>query len=308
LPVRVGDELTVKCKVLSKTERTQSIELETTVYNQNRQKVIDGKAKVKVVPQDEEAETEEIKRLQKKTALVLGASGGIGKAVVEKLHRNGYHVAIHYFSNKEKAKHLLKDSFKECKSFLVQANLMDEKSVMALVDTTKRKFDSLEIIVNAATISLPTIRLEDLTWDDMQSQLDINIKTNFILIQNFLLMFKTQEYGKIVNIVTQAIEQPNADWLPYITAKSALSGFSKALAIELAKFGVRYNLVSPGMTETDLISEIPLKARMLYAAKTPLKRLATPEDIANVVYFLASPESDYLTGETIRVNGGQVLI
>ena len=116
------------------------------------------------------------------------------------------------------------------------------------------------------------------------------------------------KYGKVINISTQAIEKINSDWSHYITAKSALSGFSKALALELAPKGIRINLVSPGMTDTDLVANIPEKIKLLSAAQTPLRRIAQPEDIANAISFLSSTKSDYLSGETIRINGGQVMI
>jgi 3-oxoacyl-[acyl-carrier protein] reductase len=94
----------------------------------------------------------------------------------------------------------------------------------------------------------------------------------------------------------------------YITAKSALNGFAKALAVELAPKGIRVNLVSAGMTNTNLIADIPEKVKLITAAKTPLRRLAEPQDIADTISYLVSDKSDFLTGETIRVNGGQVMI
>ena len=115
-------------------------------------------------------------------------------------------------------------------------------------------------------------------------------------------------YGKIINMTTQAVEKPNAQWLHYITAKSALQGLSKGLAVELAPKGIRVNLVSPGMTDTALIAGVPEKVRLLTEAQTPLGRIAQPEDIAGAVSFLASEKADFLTGETIRVNGGQVML
>lgn len=121
-------------------------------------------------------------------------------------------------------------------------------------------------------------------------------------------IMESNKYGKIINITTQAIEKPNSEWLHYVTAKSALHGFTKALAFELAPKGIRVNMVSPGITDTELIANIPEKARILTAAQTPLRRIATPEDIASAISFLASNKSDFLTGETIRVNGGQIML
>ena len=116
------------------------------------------------------------------------------------------------------------------------------------------------------------------------------------------------KYGKIVFITTQSTEQMQSNLIHYITAKSALNGLAKALAFELAHKGIRVNLVSPGMTNTSLISDFPEKVKLITAARTPLRRLAEPQDIADTISYLVSEKSDFLTGETIRVNGGQVMI
>jgi 3-oxoacyl-[acyl-carrier protein] reductase len=109
-------------------------------------------------------------------------------------------------------------------------------------------------------------------------------------------------------MTTQYTEQMPSELVHYITAKSALNGFAKALAVELAPKGIRVNLVSAGMTNTNLILDIPEKVKLITAAKTPLRRLAEPQDVADAISYLISEKSDFLTGETIRVNGGQVMI
>jgi 3-oxoacyl-[acyl-carrier protein] reductase len=125
----------------------------------------------------------------------------------------------------------------------------------------------------------------------------------------FIIPFMEQKkYGKIINISTLYIENPKTELLHYITAKSALQGFTKALAFEIAPKGIRMNLISPGMTDTDLISNIPEKVKLVTAAQTPLRRIASPQDIAGAISFLASDKSDFITGETIRVNGGQYML
>ncbi len=310
LPVRVNDEITIVAEVTKKYDRTQTIELSTEIFNQNRQKVLTGSAKVKVIPQEtQNLENEVTNKVPAKTALVIGATGGIGRAVVKKLAEQGYEIGLHFHSNFTLAEQLKKDVEKiGSKAFYVKANLLKEDDIKELVSNVDRKFGRLSILINAATLSLPNIKFEDLIWEDIQKQIDINIKSNFYLIKALLPIMKEQKYGKIITLVTQAIEQPNAEWLHYITAKSALSGFSKALAVELAKYGIRFNMVSPGMTDTDLISEIPKKARLLNAAKTPLKRIAATSDVANAILYLSQKESDFLTGETIRINGGQVML
>jgi 3-oxoacyl-[acyl-carrier protein] reductase len=130
----------------------------------------------------------------------------------------------------------------------------------------------------------------------------------FHLVKFIVPIFEAQKFGKIIAFTTQSIETPTVGWLPYITAKSALHGLSKSLAVELAPKGITVNMISPGMTDTELIMDIPEKSRLMVAARAPLRRLAKPEDIAGAVSFLASPKADYITGETIRINGGQVML
>jgi len=145
-------------------------------------------------------------------------------------------------------------------------------------------------------------------WDDVSSQININIKSNLNIIKKIIPLMQENKYGKIVFLTTQYTEQMPNELVHYITAKSALNGFAKALAVELAPKGIRVNLVSAGMTNTNLIADIPEKVKLITAAKTPLRRLAEPQDIADTISYLVSDKSDFLTGETIRVNGGQVMI
>jgi 3-oxoacyl-[acyl-carrier protein] reductase len=146
-----------------------------------------------------------------------------------------------------------------------------------------------------------------LDWRDLEAHLAVSVHGSFNLARCVVPVMERQGGGRMIFLTSQAVDTPNGDWLPYVTAKSALSGFAHALALELAPKGIRVNLVSPGMTDTELVADIPEKARLLVAARTPLQRLARPEDVAGAVAFLASSRADFLTGETIRVNGGQVM-
>ena len=185
---------------------------------------------------------------------------------------------------------------------------VDFDQVKEIITKIIRKLDTITVVVNCSTSNIPSIKIKDLKWSIIQEHFDINIKGSFNIIKCVLPIMENNKYGKIINITTQAIEKPTSEWLHYITAKSALYGFTKALAFELAPKGIRINLVSPGMTDTELIANVPEKVRLLTAAQTPLRHIATPEDIAGAISFLASDKSDFLTGETIRINGGQVMI
>lgn len=311
LPVRVGDKITVKAEIIGKIERLNAIELQTDVYNQEKQKVISGKAKVKIIEQEESDVLLELpKSVVGKVALVIGSTGGIGNETCFKLADLGYDIAIHYNSNEGKAKligeKLMQQGRKIC---IVKGDISVPSDVDEIVNRVNRQLGNISLLVNCAAIKIPSIKFENLDWDDVLRQININIKGNFNLAKFILPEMKKRKSGKIILLTTQATDNvPPPDWLPYVTAKHALNGFTRCLAIEVAAFNIQVNLVSPGMTDTELISDVSEKSRMLVAAKTPLKRLASSLDIAGAICFLASADSNYITGETIRVNGGQTML
>lgn len=309
LPVRVGDTITVQAEVLKKHDRDSIIELQTDIYNQHKQKVTTGVAKVKIIEPLEPVVPIAVTP-SPKVALVVGATGGIGSAVARRLQGDGFAVAVHYFANRDQADQLVAElnGAGGAPAIVCRADIADLQQVEEMVQRVVRGVGTITVLVNCATGKLPVIGFPSLAWEDVQAQLDLGVKGTFNLMKAVVPVFETQKQGKIINFTTQAIETPSAGWLHYITAKSALHGLSRAMAVELASKGITVNLVSPGMTDTELIADIPEKVQLMTVAKTPLRRLASPADIAGVVSFLASPGADYLTGETIRVNGGQVML
>lgn len=310
LPVRINDTLTVMAEVLKKDDRNHIIEIKTDVYNQNKQVVIQGIAKVKVVEQEISADAaglvvNEIGR----TVLVIGGSGGIGAAVCELLAVEGFKVAVHYHSNKTKADQVVSHITANGHTAIAcQCDITDMATVEEMVRQVVRKLGDITVVVNCSTTKIAPIKFSDLSWDDFVGHFDNQIKGNFNLLKAVVPIMEKNKYGKIISIDTQYVDAPESNLLPYISAKSALRGFTKSVAYDLAPRGIRVNSVSPGMTETEQISDVPERVRLVVSAKTPLRRLATPKDVANVVSFLASDKSDYLSGETIRVNGGQIMI
>ena len=308
-PVRVGDSITVKAEVVKKIERARAIELSTDIYNQNNQKVASGKAKVKLIEQEEIVPEVDEKRNAKRVALVVGSTGGIGKATCMQLAEDGFDIAISYRHNVELAK-TIKEQIIALggKALIVNADITDFEQVQDMINKIIRKFGTITVVASCATVNIPNIKIDDLEWERIQEQIDLNIKGSFNIVKCVIPIMENNKYGKIINITTQYIETPNSQLVHYITAKSALHGFTKALAFELAPKGIRINMVSPGMTDTNLLADIPEKTRLLTAAQTPLRRIAVPKDVACAISYLASEKSDFLTGETIRVNGGQVMI
>ena len=309
LPARIGDELTITATVLKKIDRDNSIELQTDIHNQHKQKITTGIAKVKII-EDTSEKNKEVLTNYDKVVLIIGATGGIGSEVARTLASENYNLVLHYHSNKSKAEELKKElnELTDKKIILIKADIRKEEDIQDITSKINRHFEYITAFVNASTLHFGNIKFNDLEWKDISSQIDINIKSSFVLMKEIIPLMEKFQYGKVVFITTQYTEQMPNELTHYITAKSALNGFSKALAVELAPKGIRVNLVSPGMTDTELIADIPEKVKLLTSAKTPLKRLAKPQDIANAVSYLVSEKSDFLTGETIRVNGGQVMI
>lgn len=309
LPVRIGDRLVIKAEIIAIIESQNLIELGVEILNQYKQAVTKGICKIKLIEIEQKAEMAGIEQELPKTALVIGATGGIGKATCVALARKGFDVIIHYNSKKEAALKLKSElDGLGIKTIIVQADVKDILQVKSMFENINRHLFSVTVLVNCSTCQISGNKFEKLEWQDIQNQIDVNIMGSFFLMKEVLPIMVKQKYGKIINLTTLAVDSPNSEWLGYITAKSALEGFSKSLASEFAPKGVRINLVSPGMTETDLILNIPEKAKLIAGASTPLRRIALPEDVANAICFLATKESDFLAGETIRVNGGKIMI
>jgi len=307
-PVRIGDKLRITAEVIKKIDRTKTIELQTDIFNQHKQKVITGTAKVKLVetilPKKKEKKTK-----SRKTVLIVGGTGGIGSAACVQLAKDGFDVAIHYYKNKNKADKLKKQIVKiGRKAVVVSGDIVSPEDILEIKEKSMRAIGDISVIVNCSTIPIPNIKFADLEWEDMLAHYDANIKGSFNLLSTFVPVWEKEKHGKFIALTTLYTEQPKSELLSYITGKTALNGFVKALAFELAPKGIRINLVSPGMVDTPLITDIPEKVRLLSAAQTPLKTLATAEDVAGAISFLASDKSNYLTGETIRVNGGQFML
>jgi 3-oxoacyl-[acyl-carrier protein] reductase len=306
LPVRVGDTLAVSVEVLSKAERMQTIELQTDIYNQHRQKVTTGIAKVRIVKSEPSIKTEILP--ERRVALVIGGSGGIGSAICKTLATDGFDVAVHCFSNEAAAKRVVEDiQAGGDQALVVSADINSESAVEEMVAKVVRQFGTITTLVNCASAKIAAVNFSNLIWDDFEEHLVKTTKGLFHLTRAVAPIMVSAHYGKIILIGSQYVDDPSPNLLPYITAKSALVGFGRSLALELAPKGVQVNIVSPGMTDTVQIADVPERVRLLTAAQTPARRLACPEDVAGAVAFLASNRSDFLAGETIRVSGGQVM-
>ena len=310
LPVREGDTLTVRAEVVRKDDRTRVVELQTDIFNQSRQMVTKGVAKVKVVEQEQSLMDDQgQKKAMNKVALVVGGSGGIGSATCLALAAAGFDIAVHYLNNLERASALAKQiKIEGRRAHVFCCDISDQIAVANMVDNVVQRLGSVSVLVNCSTTKIAAIKFPELIWSDFESHLNNQIKGAFNLARAVVPYMEKNRYGKIINIDSQSVDKPETDLLSYITAKSALRGFTRSLALDLAVKGIRVNTVSPGMTNTDQIAYVPERVRLVSAANTPMRRLASVEDVANAIVFLALEQSDFLCGETIRVNGGQVML
>jgi len=310
LPVRLGDVLTIGCVITGKHARERLLDLDTTITNQSGQTVLSGHAKVKVLESAKPAEAAEPVR-RGKVALVTGGGGGIGREICLALARDGLDVVVAYRGRADRAKAVV-DAVTalegSARAVAIAGDLATADGARTLARRAAEAFGPIDVLVNNASPSIGAKPFEALEWDDVQGQLDVGVKAAMLLAQACLPGMKAQRFGRIVNITSQVIEgAPTPTWTAYAMAKSALSTLSRYLAAEVGPSGVTVNCVAPGMTATALIGDIPEKAQLMAARQTPMRRLATPQDIASAVAYLASRDAGFVTGQTVSVNGGMVM-
>lgn len=231
---------------------------------------------------------------------VTGASGGIGSAIVKQMHKLGAHIYISG-SNTEKLEALgaeLGNNYT-----IKQCNLSNATTCATLFDDIEK----LDVLVCNAGITRDTLAIK-MSEQDFNEVIDINLKANFILNSAAIKKMMRARYGRIINISSVVAVSGNPGQANYCASKAGLIGMTKALAIEVANRGITANVVAPGFIASNMTNALTDAQKDAIMQKIPLKTLGQPEDIANAVTFLASPESSYITGQTIHVNGGMLMI
>lgn len=309
-PVRVGDTLEVVGKVTKKFERDSIIELETIIYNQYKEIVTRGIAKVKISEKLVSTEEASPSFNHKGSAVIIfGSTGGIGSQAAIDLAKCGYDVILHYNSNIDTAKHLESLINKEGrKCLIVKADVSNSSQIHELKNAIFRFNTNIAGFVFCPTPILTSLNFLETPWSEFIKQYSVNVEGFYNIMQTFAPWLVSQKYGKVVVLTSQATEKIVTKWSHYISAKSALEGLAKSTSLELAPYGVRVNLVSPGFTDTDLVANVSQKSKLQIGANIPLKKIATPTDISKIISFLISDASDYLVGETIRINGGNHIL
>ncbi len=239
-----------------------------------------------------------------KCALVTGATGGIGRVIVKKLHDAGATVII-----TDIRQETLDEFAAELKDrvFAFACNLGDPADIDALVAKAEKAAGAVDILVNNAGLTKDNlfIRMKDEDWNLV---LNVNLTAGFRLARAVVRGMMKRRYGRIVSMASVVGVTGNPGQANYSASKAGMIGMTKCLAAEVASRGITANCVAPGFIKTAMTDALPEEAKEKLAHSIPMARLGLPEDVANAVVFLASDEASYITGQTIHVNGGMAMI
>jgi 3-oxoacyl-[acyl-carrier protein] reductase len=245
--------------------------------------------------------------LEGKSAIVTGASLGIGSACAIDLAKNGANVAINYRRHDAEAQAICEQIKAMGRNAIaVRADVASFEDAQAMVETVAKEFGHVDILVNNAGVNRDAViwKMTEQQWDEA---VDINLKGYFNYIRAVAPLFKEQQSGKIVNVTSINGLRGKFGQANYAAAKAGIIGLTKTVARELAKFNVNVNAVAPGLIETDMVRQAPEDVRQKALAEIVLGRIGKPEEVAWVVTFLCTEKARHITGEVIKVDGGQYI-
>ena len=245
--------------------------------------------------------------LKGKSALVTGASRGIGRAIALELGKQGANVAVNYAGNEAKADEVVQElKALGVEAFKIQADVSNEDQVKAMIKETVSQFGAIDILINNAGITKDNLlmRMKEEEFDDV---INTNLKGVFLTTKSIARQMMKQRGGKIVNVSSIVGVSGNPGQANYVAAKSGVIGLTKTTAQEFASRNIQVNAVAPGFIETEMTDVLSEEQKEAMLNLIPLKTFGQAEDVAKVVRFLSSNDADYLTGQTIHVDCGMVM-
>jgi 3-oxoacyl-[acyl-carrier protein] reductase len=246
-------------------------------------------------------------KLEGKTALVTGASRGIGREIALELARQGANVAVNFAGSEAKANQVVNEIKALGRdAFTVQCDVSNSEQVAAMVKETVERFGKLDILVNNAGITKDNLlmRMKEQEWDDV---ININLKGVFLCTKAVTRQMMKQRNGRIINVASIVGVSGNPGQANYVAAKAGVIGLTKTTAKELASRNITVNAVAPGFITTDMTDKLAKEVMAEMLKQIPLARFGEPKDIAKVTAFLASDDSSYMTGQTLHIDGGMVM-
>ncbi len=247
-----------------------------------------------------------MKLLEGKTALITGASKGIGKGIAERFAEEGANIAFTFLSSVEKGQALEAElKAKGIKAKGYRSDAADFEQAQKLIDDVVAEFGSLDILINNAGITQDNLlmRMTEEMWDKV---VEVNLKSCFNTVKAATRTMMKQRSGSIINMSSVVGVKGNAGQANYSASKAGIIGFTKSIALELGSRGIRSNAIAPGFIETEMTEVLDEKTVQGWRDAIPLKRGGSPEDVANACVFLGSDLSTYITGQVINVDGGML--
>ncbi|RYG73903.1 3-oxoacyl-[acyl-carrier-protein] reductase [Lentibacillus lipolyticus] len=245
--------------------------------------------------------------LEGKNALVTGASRGIGRAIALELARQGANVAVNFAGSEDKAQSVVEEIEQMgVQSVKIQANVADENDTKAMVKEVVNQFGSVDILVNNAGINRDNLLMR-MKEDEFDQVIETNLKGVFQCTKAVSRQMMKQKSGRIINVSSVVGVSGNAGQANYTAAKAGVIGLTKSTAKEFASRNILVNAVAPGFISTDMTDALTDEQKDGMLSMIPLEKLGQPEDVARVVRFLASEDANYITGQTINIDGGMVM-
>lgn len=245
--------------------------------------------------------------LKGKTAVVTGASRGIGKAIALYLAKQGVNVVVNYSGSKDKANEVVQEiQSSGGVALAVQGSVAISEDVTNLMKTTLAEYGTIDILVNNAGITRDNLlmRMKDEEWEDVIST---NLKGVYLTTKAVTRQMMKQRAGRIINISSIVGASGNPGQANYVAAKAGVIGLTKSVAQELASRNITVNAIAPGFIETEMTAQLSEEVKTAMLNQIPLQHFGKPEDVAAAVAFLASDDAAYITGQTIHVNGGMYM-
>ena len=244
---------------------------------------------------------------ERKVAFITGGSRGIGKEVATKFAENGYNIVINYVSDKTDVEQLRNEwESKGVKTLILKADVTKAEEVENVVKTAIDTFGKIDVLVNNAGITRDNLLMR-MSEEEFDKVIETNLKGTFIVTKAVTKYMMKKRSGSIINLSSVVGVAGNAGQCNYSASKAGVIGFTKSVAKELASRNIRANAVAPGFIETDMTAVLSDAVKENIHNQIPLKRMGTAKEVANLIYFLGSDESSYITGQVINVDGGMVM-